>query len=97
MSIALSVSISSLDCGPLSAPDHGSVVLIGGTTVGALAVYDCEDGYVLKDGQDSRECQLTGTWNLQMPVCIPTSKYEYLPVLPNGNSHSISPEPLLQF
>ena len=45
--------------------------------MGALAVYECEVGYVLNDGHDSRECQLTGTWSLHMPVCIPTSKYEY--------------------
>ena len=42
--------------------------------MGALAVYECEDGYYL-DGPDPRECLLTGTWSLDKPVCIESGKY----------------------
>ena len=70
----LLIYVLPLDCGPLTAPEHGSVALVGGTTVGALAVYECEDGYYL-DGPDPRECLLTGTWSLDKPVCIESGKY----------------------
>ena len=33
------------------------------------AVHSCEDGYAIK-GQESRYCQLDGSWSGEVPTCL---------------------------
>jgi hypothetical protein len=56
-----------VDCGPLTAPANGNVGAAS-TTFGSLAVYSCNDGYMLV-GSNMRECQANGTWSGVTPSC----------------------------
>ncbi|XP_052242564.1 adhesion G protein-coupled receptor B3-like [Dreissena polymorpha] len=56
------------DCGPLSKPDNGDVVLNAGTKYEAVANYSCNDGFQLV-GDTSRICKNTGTWSGVQPTC----------------------------
>ncbi|KAH3729507.1 hypothetical protein DPMN_055479 [Dreissena polymorpha] len=56
------------DCGPLSKPDNGDVVLNAGTKYEAVANYSCNDGFQLV-GDTSRICRHTGTWSGVQPTC----------------------------
>ena len=50
-----------------SIPD--GVVCYNGTTAGSMAVYICNDGYILM-GKVARVCQNGGNWNGSIPICI---------------------------
>ena len=54
-------------CSTLSI-DHGSVTSV--TTVGSVATYTCDSGYVLLGGSQQRTCQDNGTWDGTEPSCI---------------------------
>ncbi|KAH3725860.1 hypothetical protein DPMN_051712 [Dreissena polymorpha] len=56
------------ECGPLSKPDNGDVVLNAGTKFEAVANYSCNEGFKLV-GDTSRICQNTGTWSGVQPTC----------------------------
>ncbi|KAH3726549.1 hypothetical protein DPMN_052416 [Dreissena polymorpha] len=56
------------DCGPLSKPDNGDVVLNAGTKFEAVANYSCNEGFKLV-GDTSRICKNTGTWSGVQPTC----------------------------
>jgi hypothetical protein len=60
------------DCGPLTAPPNGSIVL---STMGsgATASLSCLDGYHLF-GDGARTCQPDGTWSGQPAVCCPSDQ-----------------------
>ena len=48
------------------------VVCYNGTTEGSRAVYICNDGYNLMEGNEAtRICQSDGNWNGSIPQCIP--------------------------
>jgi len=48
------------------------VVCYNGTTTGSRAVYICNDGFVLKEGNEAiRICQSDGSWNGSIPQCFP--------------------------
>ena len=64
ISLCLCVAI---DCGPLPAPDDGSV-RITSTRVGATATYQCNVGFTL-EGQTTRTCLNTGKWSGEAPTC----------------------------
>ena len=50
----------------------GGVVCYNGTAVGSRAVYICNDGYNLMEGDEvTRVCQSDGNWNSSIPQCIP--------------------------
>ena len=56
-----------IDCGGLRDPLYGRVDL-DGTTLGSLATYSCNDGFVL-EGDQMRKCQSDGQWSGREPVC----------------------------
>ena len=56
-----------VDCGNLSNPRFGKVVL-SGTVFGSTATYSCQPGYILV-GQSTRSCQADGDWSGRAPVC----------------------------
>ena len=58
---------SAIDCGPLPAPDDGSVSITS-TRVDATATYRCNNGFVLT-GASIRTCLLSGQWSGQAPTC----------------------------
>ncbi|XP_052786198.1 sushi, von Willebrand factor type A, EGF and pentraxin domain-containing protein 1-like [Mya arenaria] len=57
-----------VDCGSVTAPVNGSVVLSGGTTYGEVANFTCDDGFVIT-GSDSIRCNASGLWNASTPTC----------------------------
>ena len=57
-----------VDCGGLGDPDNGQVVTSGGTILGSVAIYICNDGFNL-DGSSMRTCQPDGTWSGNEPTC----------------------------
>ena len=52
-------------CGSVS----GGGVCYSGDSVGSVAVYFCDDGYIL-EGDTTRECLSSGLWNGTIPQCI---------------------------
>ncbi len=58
---------SPIDCGPLGAPDDGSVDA-SETTLGGVATYSCDEGFVVA-GEPTRTCQPDGTWSGDEPTC----------------------------
>ena len=56
----------------------GGVVCYNGTPAGSLAVYICDNGFLLM-GNEARVCQIEGRWNGSIPQCIPEE---------SGNEHS---------
>ena len=65
-----------VDCGPLANPKFGSVTLRG-TTFGSTATYSCIKGYFLV-GVTTRNCQATGDWSGQAPICQGESQGWYI-------------------
>ena len=56
----------------------GGVVCYNGTAVGSRAVYICNDGYNLMEGDEAtRVCQSDGNWNSSIPQCIPGERGTY--------------------
>ena len=62
------------DCGFLEDPENGAVML-SGSTVDSTATYECDAGYVLVGGEDTRMCQENGEWSGTAPSCICKSCY----------------------
>lgn len=54
-------------CGELLGPAFGSVEY-DSTTVGSIAMYSCNTGYMLS-GDRTRTCQDTGMWSGTQPTC----------------------------
>ena len=54
-------------CGDLDDPRNGDVT-VGGTRVGAKAVYRCDSGFKLR-GDSVRQCQSNGRWSGNEPTC----------------------------
>ena len=48
-------------------PTNGNVI-VGVTTLGAMATYTCNPSYRLV-GMDSRQCQENGQWSGEAPTC----------------------------
>ena len=44
-------------------------VCYSGDSVGSVAVYFCNDGYIL-EGHSTRECLSSGVWNGKIPQCV---------------------------
>lgn len=61
----------------------GGAVCYNETTVGSKAVYICNDGLVLV-GNKTRVCQKDGSWNGNMPQCIPEKSSMYFSQLHNN-------------
>ena len=63
-----------VDCGLLDNPPNGGVIHEGGTTVGAMAIFTCNNNYELDGNGNRRECGLNGEWTGSQPICK-ESKY----------------------
>ena len=57
-----------VDCGSLASPANGQVSLTT-TTFGSTATYECDAGYVLVGGEETRTCQENGQWSGTAPTC----------------------------
>ena len=62
-----------VDCGSLSHPDNGQVVL-SATTFGSIAIYICDNGFNLI-GDMQRTCQENEDWSGSEPTCERKSWY----------------------
>ena len=58
---------SCVDCGSLLNPE-GGLVSYNATTLGAVATYTCEEGFLLM-GAPMRECLANGQWSEGEPFC----------------------------
>ena len=69
---------NTVDCGPLSDPTNGQVV-INGTTLGEIANYTCDSKYTLI-GNSSRVCKDDGAWSglsCNVSMYVPSSKNHF--------------------
>ena len=67
LSIPLLFMPSVVDCGGLSSPQNGQVILTN-TTFGSTATYQCDEGFNLI-GDMQRICQSNGVWSGNEPTC----------------------------
>ncbi len=60
-----------LNCDKLTAPKNGAVDLSQGMMSGSMAMYSCDEGYVLS-GIAERICDLNknGDWSGTQPTCL---------------------------
>ena len=58
---------SEIDCGLLLNPVNGKVTSTK-TTIGSVANYSCDSGFVLT-GFSSRICEVNASWSGNAPVC----------------------------
>ena len=68
-----------IECDLLPHPPNGQVIVTG-TEEGGVAVYICDEGFVL-EGTPIRECGSDGTWSGEEPTCegdLDNCKYELL-------------------
>ncbi|XP_052279570.1 P-selectin-like isoform X6 [Dreissena polymorpha] len=56
-----------IDCGHLTAPQHGNVSQIN-TTYGSTATISCQTGYIL-NGSNTSSCDSSGFWNSTTQTC----------------------------
>ena len=63
------LTIAAVDCGPLENPANGNVTIDAGTTVGMIARYSCNAGYVLMELLALRLCTISGQWSGTAPTC----------------------------
>ena len=59
---------AAIDCGDPGTPSNGRLVTSGSTRFGAEISYECNDGYALKRGSETRECGESG-WSGSLPSC----------------------------
>jgi len=56
----------------------GGVVCYNGTTIGSRAVYICNEGFLLMEGNEAtRVCQSDANWNGSTPQCISDGRGMY--------------------
>lgn len=65
-----------IDCGTLSPPVNGSII-ISDTSLGAMAVYSCQNGFSLV-GNSNRTCLVNSTWSGVDPICQSKLYYMWL-------------------
>ena len=75
LSIPLLFTPSVVDCGGLSSPQNGQVILTN-TTFGSIATYQCDDGFNLI-GDMQRMCQSNGEWSGNEPTCEGNHSLDY--------------------
>ena len=76
----VSFSLSAIDCGPLLPPTNGSVQFTD-TGVNSVAMYQCDEGFNLVEGDQSRTCQLNAMWSGRAPVCEGETMHFYFSLL----------------
>lgn len=68
--LALSSAFTGVDCGVLSDPLNGVVILDQGTTrFGDEARYECNEGYNMTSGDGIRTCTAGTMWSGEEPQC----------------------------
>ena len=67
-SLVLMCTYAAVDCGSLSHPNNGVVDMTGGTRLGAVVTYSCNEGYTLI-GMHQRTCGTDGHWTGSEPIC----------------------------
>ena len=65
--ITFGIFLSAVDCGTLSSPSNGQVILTG-IAFGSTATYACNSGFNLV-GNMQRTCQNNGDWSGTQPNC----------------------------
>ena len=63
----------SLDCGNLTDPLNGNVMIPVVTVVNSTANYSCNDNYTMI-GDSSRQCLDSGVWGGVEPACLANGK-----------------------
>ena len=82
-------SPSVVDCGPLSDPTNGIVLVSVNTTLGTTASYECIAGYeVVGLMGEFRFCTETGMWSERDPTCERT----LYTILVIGTQSTLSPQ-----
>lgn len=79
--VRLIISSAVVDCGGLTSPVNGRVV-VSGTTFGFTATYSCNVGFTL-NGLVTRVCQITGNWSGDAPICFGMCSFQY----PHSGTH----------
>ncbi|XP_022093384.1 sushi, von Willebrand factor type A, EGF and pentraxin domain-containing protein 1-like isoform X2 [Acanthaster planci] len=65
----LTINVLRMQCDPLLPPSHGSIVSqTCGDQSGSVAIFDCNDGYLLI-GSKYLACTQEGVWNATVPLC----------------------------
>lgn len=67
-SILMPCCIIGVGCGPLLSPANRTVA-VSNTTFPSVAMYNCDNEFILI-GVSRRECQASGSWSDQAPLCI---------------------------
>ena len=62
------MNLLAVDCGDPDTPDENGSVKVGDTTLGNIATYKCNYGFILV-GSSVVKCLYTGEWNDTAPVC----------------------------
>ena len=65
--ISVSCRLLAINCGPLSAPKGGSVVVTS-TSFQGIATYACNQGFAMI-GVSQRQCQANKEWSGSAPIC----------------------------
>ena len=58
-----------VDCGNPPNVDNANISFIG-TTIGLLATYTCNEGYVLGSGTFTSTCDTSGKWTPNSMSCV---------------------------
>lgn len=61
--------ITAVNCGSLDNPVNGVVTIDTGTTLGMIARYSCNPGYLLMEALALRLCTISGQWSGTAPTC----------------------------
>ena len=59
---------SAIQC-PTPEISHHASMSVNSTRLGSRVVYECEEGYVVTEGDRVIECLSNGTWDGQKPTC----------------------------
>ncbi|CAH1789735.1 unnamed protein product, partial [Owenia fusiformis] len=71
-----------IECGDLETPENVVITNYNGNRLGSVIFYECEDNYVLTEGDLHRVCFVDGTWSNVAPVC--TANYCEVPPMPEN-------------
>ena len=71
-------SCVAVTCDTLTDPSNGQVSVSNNGLFGAVATYECDDGYERDSGSFSRTCQVNGYYDgTPLRHCLPSSERSY--------------------
>lgn len=80
--IPIACIYTAVDCGTLLPPVNGILDQSQGTQFRAVALYSCQEGYVLTPPEAaSRTCRDTGEWSGSEPTCEREFQYINMAVI----------------